>query len=308
MGKGERTGRRWRYEPVSEDLIYGSSISSSIYSGRSEYQTIEVLDSAAFGRMLILDGKTQSAEIDEFIYHESLVHPALLTHPSPKSVLIAGGGEGATAREVLRHSSVERVLMVDLDPEVIKVSKEYLSSHHDRSFEDPRLEVQFDDAQSYLKNSKETFDVLILDLCDPTLDGPASGLYTLEFYQSVLSKMNNDGIVVTQMGPAGIINYLELFTAVSNTLNQVFPIVAPYVASIQSFGEPWGFGIASKNLNPYELTPEQINFRLQERNLTELRFYDGETHVGLFSLPLFLRQALAAESRVNSLDSPMVIF
>lgn len=308
MGKGERKDRRWRYEPVSEDLIYGSSISNSIYSGGSEYQTIEVLDSGAFGRVLILDGKTQSAEIDEFIYHESLVHPALLTHPSPKSVFIAGGGEGATAREVLKHSSVERVLMVDLDPEVIKISKEYLPSHHDKAFEDSRLEVRFDDAQSYLNNSKETFDVLILDLCDPTPDGPASELYTLEFYKSVLGKMNNDGIVVTQMGPAGIINYLELFTAVSNTLKQVFPVVAPYVASIQSFGEPWGFGIASIHLNPFELTPEIINQRLQDRNLTDLRFYDGETHVGLFSLPIFLRQALSEETRVNTLDSPMFIF
>lgn len=308
MVKGERTGRQWRYEAVSEDLIYGSAVVELVYSKKSRYQTIEVLDSAAFGRVLILDGKTQSAEIDEFIYHESLVHPALMTHPSPKSVFIAGGGEGATAREVLRHSSVERVLMVDLDPLVIEVSQEFLPSHHQGAFRDPRLELLFGDAHSYLQNSQETFDVLILDLCDPTFEGPAAKLYTLDFYKSILGKMNHGGVMVTQMGPAGIINYLELFTVVSNTLNQVFSTVVPYVASIQSFGEPWGYGFASKGLSPLELSPEQINKCLLERNVRNLRFYDGETHNGLFSLPLFLRKALVSESRVNALESPLVIF
>ena len=308
MVKGERTGRRWRYEAVSEDLIYGTAVTELLYSKKSRFQTIEILDSVAFGRILTLDGKTQSAEIDEFIYHESLVHPALVTHPSPKSVFIAGGGEGATAREVLRHPLVERVLMVDLDPKVIEVSKEFLPSHHQGSFQDPRLELQFEDAYSYLKNSQEFFDVLILDLCDPTLEGPAAELYTIEFYKSILSRMNHDGVVVTQMGPAGIINYLELFTAVSNTLNQVFSTVVPYVASIQSFGEPWGYGFASKSLSPLELNAEEVNQRLLERGVRNLRFYDGETHTGLFSLPLFLRKALVSESRVNSLKSPLVIF
>jgi spermidine synthase len=120
--------------------------------------------------------------------------------------------------------------------------------------------------------------------------------------------MNHDGVVVTQMGPAGIINYLELFTAVSNTLNQVFSTVVPYVASIQSFGEPWGYGFASKSLSPLELNAEEVNQRLLERGVRNLRFYDGETHTGLFSLPLFLRKALVSETRVNSLQSPLVIF
>ena len=198
--------------------------------------------------------------------------------------------------------------MVDLDPEVIQVSQKFLPDQHQGAFSDPRLELKFGDADGFLRNSSETFDVFILDLCDPTLDGPASELYTLSFYQTIFEKLNPGGAVVTQMGPAGIINYLELFTAVFNTMKQVFPVVVPYVASVQSFGEPWGFGFASRSASPSDLSREQVDSRLLDRSIRNLRCYDGETHIGLFSLPAYLRKALTVETRVNVKGSPLVIF
>jgi spermidine synthase len=129
-----------------------------------------------------LDEKIQSTESDEYIYHEALVHPSLLAHPNPKRVFIAGGGEGATAREVLRHKSVERVVMVDIDDIVCKTSKEFLPKHHRGAFDNPRYQLIIEDAKVWLQQTEEKFDVMVLDLADPVEDGPAYMLYTKEFY------------------------------------------------------------------------------------------------------------------------------
>jgi len=288
--------------------VQGCTVNTVIYTGESAYQTIEILDTSAFGRMLVLDGKIQSAEGDEFVYHESLVHPALVTHPHPESICIAGGGEGATAREVLRHGSVRTVQMVDLDEEVVEVCRTHLPNFHKGAFDDPRLKLHFDDAKRFFKSTPERFDIVILDLSDPTAGGPASSLYTLEFYQILKARLNPGGVLVTQMGPSSTLNYKEVFTAIHNTLEKVFPNVAPYTVSVESFGECWGFGIASSGLDPTSLTSVAIDSCLQNRGVSGLKFYDGITHQGLFSLPRFLRDALNDETRIGSEEHPLSMY
>ena len=173
---------RWLYEEVTKDFTVSYSLKKIFYEGQSEFQAIDVVELGQFGRSLILDGKIQSCETDETVYHESLVHPPLFLHPNPKTVFIAGGGEGATAREVLRHKSVEKVVMVDIDGMCVSVCKQHLPNHSAGAFDNPRLELVIQDAKQYLVDYQGTFDVVICDLADPLEDGPCYLLYTEEFY------------------------------------------------------------------------------------------------------------------------------
>jgi len=171
----------WFHDYVTPDLVQSFRIREEIYSGKTQFQSVEVIESGGLGRCLILDGKIQSSEWDEFIYHEALVHPPMIAHPHPEKVFIAGGGEGATLREVLAHSSVKRVVMVDIDEEVIDISRRFLPSWHQGSFEDSRLELRFVDAIKYLEecvDKGEKFDVVILDLPEPIEEGSAYLLHT----------------------------------------------------------------------------------------------------------------------------------
>lgn len=303
-----RNKNKWYSEFLTPDLLMVSSIKQVLYSGRTRYQAVEILETRSFGRTLVLDGKTQSAEADEFIYHESLVHPAMISHPYPETVFVGGGGEGATLREVLRHSSVHRVVMVDLDPEVVKLCQRFLPRHHRRAFRDPRVELHFADARLFLEQYPGAFDAIILDLPDPMEGGPAYQLYTQAFYEIVKRRLKPGGVLVTQSGPAGPLNHREVFTAIHNTLEQVFPRVLPYSTHIQSFGEAWGFNIATLGTNPLVLSSRDVNLRLAQRGARGLRFYDGTTHRGLFSLPKYVRQALRKEQRVITQENPLFVF
>ena len=168
----------WYIESVYPDLSVLLKTRQVIFAGKTKYQQVEVLDSEVYGRSLVLDGKTQSTELDEHIYHEALVHPAMISHPDPKTVFIGGGGEGATLREVLRHESVEKVVMLDLDDQVVDICKQYLPNHHQGSFNDSRVDLVHDDAREYLQNTENVFDVMIMDLVDPLEAGTAYLLYT----------------------------------------------------------------------------------------------------------------------------------
>ncbi len=299
---------KWYIERITPELVQMSSIDGVLYSGKSKYQTVEVLENGCFGRCLVLDGKTQSAQSDEFIYHQSLVQPAMVAHPNPEKVFIAGGGEGATIREVLRHNTVKRAVMVDLDQEVVEVCQKYLPEHHQGAFDDPRLELKFDDASAFLRDTDERFDVIVLDLSDPMDGGPAYLLYTLDFYTMVLDRLAPGGLMVTQSGPASLINQTEVYTAINYTLNQVFPTVAPYSANIQSFGETWGFNIASLGPNPADFTPDEVDARLKQRGIAPMDFYDGVTNQSIFALPAYLRAGIAAETRTITTENPLFIF
>jgi len=300
-------GNRWFYDYVNPDMVQLYSIGETIYSGKTEFQSVEIIELGSFGKCLILDGKVQSSEADEFIYHEALVHPAMFTHPDPEKVFIAGGGEGATLREVLAHQSVKRVVMVDIDSEVIDICRRLLPSLHQGSFEDSRLELHYTDAKEYLKQSQENFDVIILDLPEPLEEGPALHLHTKEFYELLQERLTSQGILCLQAGCSVWGNHL-LFTAISHTLKAVFPSVFPYETHIPSYGGMWGFALASQKLNPLHLPPMEIDRTISARMKRGLRFYDGTTHQGMFSLPKHLRQAIDEEKRIITEEEPLFIY
>jgi len=296
---------KWFLEQTTDNEGSFHSLREIIFAGSSDYQRIEIIRTGSYGKCLVLDGMIQSSEVDEFIYHEALVHPAMITVKSPKRVLIAGGGEGATAREVLKHPSVSEVIIVDLDEYAVELCKLHLPKLHNGSYEDNRVKIYFEDARNIIEKSSG-FDIIILDLPEPTKDGPAFMLYTKEFYSIVFKCLKENGAVVTHAASTAV-NNLKTFTAITNTLKQVFPVVIPYAASIPSFHSPWGFVLASKKENPLNLSVDYINKSLSKIDIG-LRFYDYETHIGLFSLPKYLREAIKKEEQIITDSSPIFFY
>ena len=297
----------WHYETITPDLLQAERINEVLFEGRTAYQEVSILDAACFGRSLLLDGKTQSTEADEFVYHEALVHPSMIAHPGPRQVFVAGGGEGATIREVLSHRSVTRTVMVDIDREVVELCRQYLPNHHRGSFDDPRLELHYADALKFLEDTRERFDVAVIDVPDPLEGGPAYLMYTQEFYCLLRDRLKPNGLMVAQSGPTGPAFYEQCFSAVAKTIGSVFPAVYASEAFVPSFGSSWGFVIGSLGPDPTSLSAQEVDQRIAERVSGQLRFYDGTTQRGMFSVPKYLRDAVAEESRIITRARPLFV-
>lgn len=258
---------------------------------KTSYQELILAHSRSFGKCLFLDGEIQSAEADEFIYHEALVHPALLAHPRPEKVLIIGGGEGATLREVLKHKTVRWACMVDIDREVVQFARHHLPEWHQGSLDDQRCEFVFADARAYLSDPTSTYDVIVSDLPSPQEGGPAWRLYTLEFYELVRSTLQPEGILVLQAG-CGSADGAELLRALCATLTAVFKRVSPYREFVPSFEDTWSFLLASDKHRPERMSAKKIDSLIAGRIDGELTFYDGIAHEGMFRFPKHLRKAI----------------
>ncbi|KAF8401066.1 hypothetical protein HHK36_014369 [Tetracentron sinense] len=264
----------WYEEVIDEDLKWSFALNSILHRGTSKYQDIALLDTKPFGKVLVIDGKMQSAEMDEFIYHECLIHPTLLIHPKyPRTVFIMGGGEGSAAREALKHQSIEKVVMCDIDQEVVDFCRRYLTANQE-AFCDKKLHLVINDAKAELEGREEKFDVIVGDLADPVEGGPCYQLYTKSFYERVLKpKLNHNGIFVTQAGPAGVLTHKEVFSSIYNTLKHVFTHVLAYTAHVPSFADTWGWVMASDQ--PFTLDVKEIDSRIEERINGELLYLNG---------------------------------
>lgn len=296
--------RLWLEEDLGDDHRWSYRVSSVLFSGKSVFQEVDLVDTPTWGKVLLLDGKMQSTEADEEVYHELLVHPALLHHPNPKRVFVMGGGEGATVREILRHKSVEQVVMVDID----KVVTDFCSQHLERNreaFASERLTLINDDARAQLEAVPDaSFDIIIGDLADPLDGGPCYQLYTQEFYRTVvLRKLAPGGIFVTQSGPAGILSAKEVFTLIHSTLRSVFPRVLPYTQHIPSFCDQWGYNLAFSDEAQVPLGAAALDALIPQRISGPMQFLDGDTFVGLTHLNRIVRHALEEEKEVFTADS-----
>ncbi|TMW67038.1 hypothetical protein Poli38472_012154 [Pythium oligandrum] len=305
----------WYKESLTEDLYMSTTLKRVTFEAASTFQTMQIIETTSFGKTLVLDGKTQSAASDEAVYHESLVHPALIAHPNPKTVYIGGGGEFATAREVLKHPSVEKVVMVDIDEMVCDLCRKELPEWSDGCFEDPRLEVHYTDAHAFLKQYEGTFDVIIMDIADPIEAGPGYVLYTEEFYKYAVTKLNKGGYFVTQSGPGALYNWDECFSAIYSTLKTAFNTVLPYSVDIPSFGCVWAFNMATNTEEPEKAKEAIIERRISETNALvaariskPTKHYDGISHLGMFGLPKPIRDSVEAEKRVITVDNPVFMY
>lgn len=258
---------------------------------RTSFQRAEVVETDAYGTTLVLDGSLQSSSKDEFIYHESLVHPAMLACPAPRQVAILGGGEGATLREVLRHRMVRRATMIDIDEEVVAFCRRHMPSLHAGAFDDPRARLLFEDARAWLERQPEgSQDVIVSDLSEPIEEGPARMLYTREFYREVHRVLAPDGVLAVQASQASHLNH-GVFVRIHASIRGVFDRVHPMTVYVDSFSDNWGFFIALKGKAALP-EPDEVDVLLDERTGGPLRHYDGQTHRHMTSLPRPVRRAL----------------
>ncbi len=296
--------RQWLKEWLTPHEQHCHEIKKVLVNKKTKFQNATILDTYSFGRCLILDGEMQSSQLDEFIYHEALVHPSFLTHPNPKTAVILGGGEGATLREILKYKSIEKVTMVDIDGEVVDFCKKYLKSWHQNSFADKRVELIVGDAKIFIEESPQKFDIILSDLPSPAEGGPATALYTLEFYKALRTKLNKDGIFVTQAGSGSLIQ-IELHSKLYRTLTKAFSMVRSYSHTIPSYDVPWSYLLCAQShqCDPIKISTEEVDHRIQQRITGSLSFYDGMTHTGLFNISKNLRGLLKKEKEVITLKT-----
>ncbi len=273
------------------------------YIGRTKYQRVEVVDTPDFGKMLVLDGKVQFSLSDEFIYHECLVQPVMISHPNPEEILIIGGGDGGALREVLKHDSVKNVTLVDLDAEVMEIVKKYIPEMAARAFRDPRVKVINVDGRGFLQETDRRFDVIIVDLTDPLPSNPSTALYTQEFYRLVEKALKNGGAMSTHC--EGAYFSRETFLVIYKTIESVFKKTRVFGAFIPSFGDFWMFTVASNTLDPLNLSVEAIKNKIKTRNI-ETKFYYPELHENLFKLSKNLLEDLKRkEVNISTDKSPV---
>lgn len=288
MPKTEHWG--WYVEQFAPTEQHHHAIDRIHFAGRSEYQQIAIVETPAFGKILILDGDTQSSQGDERIYHESLVHPALAAASDRSEVLILGGGEGATLREVLRHPEVRRCTMVDIDGLVVELSKRYLPEWSSGAFEDPRSRVVIGDALAFLREETGRFGVIISDLTEPLADSPSHPLFNDDVFALVKSRLAPGGIYVLQASTASFHN-AALHCKMARTLRPHFRHVASFFTHVPAFDTDWAFLGCSDRADLAALDRQAVDaYCGQLRH--ESFFYDGITHRRLFSLPLYLRRML----------------
>jgi spermidine synthase len=306
------------YDEVFEDRIrFGLRVERTVFSGKSEYQAIDIVDTKGLGRALALDGRFMTSEGDEFFYHEMLVHPSFVTAPSIARVLVIGGGDGGTVREVLRHAEVERVLLLEIDREVVELSKEHLGTIG-TAWDDPRLEVRIADGIEYVKTSAAArsgagsaepsdgergpgeshstgrggaapsrfadtaYDVVLLDGTDPI--GPAVGLFDEAFYRGVARMLSPRGVFVLQSESPILTR--DLFFEIQDTLAKVYPRVHPYFAPVPCYaGGFWSFTFCSFEVDPLAIRDERA-VAIEPSS----KVYNRDYHRAVFARPSYARR------------------
>lgn len=279
-------------EWLNEHSAYGYRKGRLVEATQSPWQSIEVHDTPQWGRLFRLDGAFMTSERDEFHYHESLVHPAAIAHPAPRAALVIGGGDGGSTEELLKHPSIERVVMAELDPEVIRVAREHLTEVHRGALDDARLDIRIGDAWSTVeaiaRKGDERFDLVLLDLTDP--DTPAFRLYSREFFALVRQVLAPGGALVLHIGSP--VFKPDRVSKLLGELADCYRIVRPMGLYIPLYGAYWGLAVASDELDPCEMDQQEVARRLAARQIGDLQLYNEATHQGLFALPNYYRRLL----------------
>ena len=277
----------WFTEYHNKNVALSVRVKDILYRDKSKYQEIAILDTYDFGKVLVLDNTYQTTEFDEFIYHELISHIPLFTHPNPKKVLVIGGGDGGTVREVVKHDTVERIDFVELDEKVLEACKKYMPNLS-CEMENEKVNIIITDGIKYVAETNEKYDVIIIDCPDPV--GPAKGLFEKEFYKNVFKCLNDDGLMV-QQSESPLYN-LDLIKNIAKYLKELgFKIIMPYVYPMPSYPSGmWSFMLASKKYNPLNVDKKKIKKKIEKFNT---KYYDEDVHTSIFlSSPKFLKEAV----------------
>ena len=256
-----------------------------LFSEETPYQKVEVYETDTWGNLMTIDGMVMLSERDEFVYHEMLSHVGMFSHPNPERVLIVGGGDGGTAREVMRHPSVSHVDLVEIDEAVVRASKEFLPDVGD--WDNPKLNVLFEDGIQFVKDIRDPYDVIIIDGSDPV--GPAEGLFENEFMQACHDGLTENGVLTAQTESPWVEDYHPSMRKVFSALDETYKISTMYLAYIPLYPTGmWSFSFASKSAHALSReTMKRVDDRLKKFD-TDLKYYNREVHKGCFSLPNFV--------------------
>jgi len=256
-----------------------------LFSQQSEFQKVEIIDTdSALGKILTLDDLMMTSVGDEYFYHEMISHIPMMNHKCPKSVLVIGGGDGGTVREVLKHDTVEKVILCEIDGMVIDVCKKYLPTIA-VELDNPKVEILVEDAIEYIKTKKDEFDIILIDSTDPM--GPGEGLFTEEFYTNVKNSLKKGGIVVAQ-SESPVVNKEEI-KKMYTLLKKVFPITSTFTSSVPTYpGGYWAWAFCSETVEPLSYIDEK---RCEAITKT-CKIYNKEYHQARFALPNFLKNLL----------------
>ncbi|HQR11352.1 MAG TPA: polyamine aminopropyltransferase [Casimicrobiaceae bacterium] len=276
-------------EHLTDDWAFVVKSSRQYEKFRSPFQAIEVHETAQFGKLFRLDGHFMTSERDEFFYHENLVHLPAITHPSPESALVVGGGDGGSAEELLKHPSIRSVTLCEIDLAVVDISKKYLQGVHRGAFDDPRLTLKIGDGFAYVRSAPEQFDLIVLDLTDA--GGPSASLYTQEFYRACAARLKPTGAMSLHVAspvahPARIREALE-------NLRSAFAVVTPYLTSVPLYGGLWMMACCSATLDPKGMSILDVDRRIAQRRIANLQYYNGDVHRAALALPNFVRALVA---------------
>ena len=270
----------WYTEFQTKNLGLTCKTNSTLFTGRSPYQEVAVIDTAEFGRMLVLDGQVQATVREEYIYHEMIAHVPLFTHPHPARVLVIGGGDGGTVREVVKHKAVAQVEMVEIDGMVVDACRRYLPETA-AELDNPRVHVQIGDGLAHVKNARGKYDMIIVDCSEPI--GPGEGLGARPFYEDLYAALNDDGLFVEQT-ESPFYNS-DLIRRVHRDISGVFPLTRLYLANIPTYPSGmWTFTIGSKRYDPLAAAGKQPDLNC--------RYYTPDLHRAAFVLPQFVQALL----------------
>ncbi len=274
-------------------LKHGIGIKETLYSNTEKFTVdgitgtskIEIFDTYAYGKILVIDGIVQTSESDEFIYHDSIVHIPMTYHKNPKNILIVGGGDGGSLREVLKYNT-DKVTMVEIFKSVVDSCNKYIPSIPNGAFENPKAKLIIGDGKAFIENHKNEFDVIILDLSDP--DGPAEGLISAGFYKSVSKALKEDGIVSIQS--ESLTYQPKLVAMMQKNIRSVFPFVKLHTASIPTYqGSVFGISVAGKK-DFTKITKEEVKNKLAK--LGELKYLDEDVFFASTVIPKYLRDKI----------------
>ena len=277
----------WYTENQTENIKFSARVKETLFSKKSDFQQIDVIDTYELGRVLVIDGWTMITEKDEFIYHEMITHVAMCVNKDIKNVLVIGAGDGGTVRELTRYTTIEKIDMVEIDEVVVRASQEFLPFTANK-LEDPRVNLYFQDGLEFVKGKVSEYDLIIVDSTDPI--GPGEGLFTREFYTDCYNALTEKGILVNQgESPYYGCNAREMQRSFSK-IREIFPISEAYQYHMPTYPSGhWIFGFASKALYPIK----ELDIEYWKSLGLSTKYYNTDLHVGAFALPNYVRELLA---------------
>lgn len=298
----DRGAAEFAVEQLSSDFGFYVRTTGLLAERRSAEQHIEIVQTPRFGRAMRIDGCFMTSERDEFFYHEPMIHLPAITHGEVRQALIVGGGDGGSAHNLLRYPGMQRVVLAELDREVIDMAREWLPAVHRGAFDDPRLDIRLGDGRAFIEGCEAEFDQIVLDLTDPF--GPAVALYTREFYQACRRALRPGGVVSLHIQSP--IHRAASMARIVATLRSVFGMVRPYLQYVPLYGTWWGMAMASDQADPLALPAAEVDARLARHAIGDLKLYSGAMHHALLSLPPFVQRLLAQPADIivdgDSLD------